>query len=156
RRRSARLAHAAQLMTLDALDLATTDGVEAALGRLYGADVAPATGVVHVASVWQAAPDRYVPIAIGPGAPPSAHDFFVLQAARARADAIVTTGRNLRAEPAVTHGLQDAAAPGLVAWRRERLGKQRPPILLVLTSARDLPVDHPALHGACAPLIFTS
>jgi riboflavin biosynthesis pyrimidine reductase len=136
--------------------------------------------VGHVAAVWQAPePDRYVTIAIGEGAPPSAHDFFALQAARARADAIVTTGRNLRAEPAVTHELQGAAAPGLAAWRRERLGKEPPPILLVLTSGRDLPVDHPALrghpalratalrgypalrahpalYGACTPLLFTS
>ena len=143
-------------MRLDALDLATADDIDAALWRMYGEDVAHATGVVHVAAVWQAAPGRHVTIAIGEGAPPSAHDLFALQGARARADAIVTTGRNLRAEPAVTHGLEGATAPGLAAWRRERLGKQRPPILLVLTSARDLPVDHPALHCACVPLVFTS
>jgi riboflavin biosynthesis pyrimidine reductase len=75
---------------------------------------------------------------------------------RARADAIITTGRNLRVEPAFTHDLHGAAAPGLSAWRRERLGKHRPPILLVLTSGRDLPLDHPALRASATPLVFTS
>lgn len=159
-------------MAPDDLALTTADDVDAALRRVYGANLASATGVVHVAAVWQAAPERHVVIAIGEGAPASAHDFFALQAARARADAIITTGRNLRAEPALRHALRGASAPGLAAWRRERLGKDRPPILLVLTSGRDLPVDHVALrghpalrdaelhdaelHGACTPLLFTS
>lgn len=138
------------------LVLTTAADVDAELWRIYGADVAHATGVVHVAAVWQASPDRLVTIAIGEDAPASAYDFFVLQAARARADAIITTGRILRAEPALTHDLQGAAAPGLTAWRRERLGKQQPPILLVLTSGRDLPMDHPALRATCRPLLFTS
>jgi riboflavin biosynthesis pyrimidine reductase len=141
---------------LDELVLTTAAEVDAVLGRMYGADLAADTGVVHVAAVWQAAPDRLVTIAIGEDAPQSAHDFFALQAARARADAIITTGRILRAEPALTHDLQGAAAPGLTAWRRERLGKQQPPILLVLTSGRDLPVHHPALHATSTPLLFTS
>jgi riboflavin biosynthesis pyrimidine reductase len=138
------------------LVLTTAADVDAELRRMYGADLAAATGVVHVTAVWQAAPDRLVTIAIGPDAPPSAHDFFALQAARARADAIITTGQILRAEPALTHDLQGAAAPGLAAWRRERLGKQQPPLLLVLTSGRDLPVHHPALHATSTPLLFTS
>jgi riboflavin biosynthesis pyrimidine reductase len=138
------------------LALTTAADVDAALRRMYGADLARATGVVHVAAVWQASPERHVVIAIGSDAPASAHDFLALQAARARADAIITTGQNLRAEPALTHDLQGAAAPGLAAWRRERLGKEQPPILLVLTSGRDLPVAHPALHATSTPLIFTS
>jgi riboflavin biosynthesis pyrimidine reductase len=138
------------------LVLTTASDVDAELRRMYGADLAHASGVVHVAAVWQAAPDRHVVIAIGEDAPASERDFFALQAARARADAIITTGRNLRAEPALTHDLQGAAAPGLTAWRRERLGKEQPPILLVLTSGRDLPVDHPALHATGTPLLFTS
>jgi riboflavin biosynthesis pyrimidine reductase len=138
------------------LALTTAADVDLTLRRMYGANLAPATGLVHVAAVWQAAPDRLVTIAIGEDAPASAHDFFALQAARARADAIITTGRILRAEPALTHDLQGSAAPGLTAWRRERLGKQQPPILLVLTSGRDLPMHHPALHATSTPLLFTS
>ena len=138
------------------LVLTTAAEVDAELWRMYGADLARSAGVVHVAAVWQASPDRHVVIAIGDDAPASAHDSFALQAARARADAIITTGQNLRAEPALTHDLQGAAAPGLSAWRRERLGKDQPPILLVLTSGRDLPLDHPALHATNAPLLFTS
>ena len=138
----------------------TTVDIAAELGRIYGADVADATGVVHVAAVWQAGPDHHVTIAIGDGAPESERDLFVLQAARARADAIVTTGRILRAEPALQFDLQRAPqprwAPALAAWRREHLGKTEPPLLLVLTSGSDLPLAHPALHGASTPLIFTS
>jgi riboflavin biosynthesis pyrimidine reductase len=142
------------------LALDTAADVAAALGRVYGADVASATGVVHVTAVWQASPDRHITIAIGEGAPESERDRFVLQAARARADAIVTTGRILRAEPALRFDLladpQPRWAPALAAWRREHLGKTEPPMLLVLTSGRDLPLAHPALHGAGAPLVFTS
>lgn len=146
-------------MSPGALALDTAADVAAELGRIYGADVAGATGVVHVTAVWQAGPDRHVTIAIGEGAPASERDLFVLHAARARADAIVTTGRILRAEPALQFDLQHAPAgwgPALAAWRRERLGKTEPPMLLVLTSGRDLPLAHPALCGALTPLVFTS
>jgi riboflavin biosynthesis pyrimidine reductase len=142
------------------LDLDTAADIEAALGRIYGAGVAEATGVVHVAAVWQAGPEHHVTIAIGDGAPASERDLFVLQAARARADAIVTTGRTMRAEPALQFDLESAPqrrwAPALAAWRRAHLGKAEPPLLLVLTSGSDLPLAHPALHGASTPLIFTS
>lgn len=147
-------------MSLRDLVLDTPADIEAELGRIYGAGVADATGVVHVTAVWQAGPDHLVTIAIGDGAPPSERDLFVLQAARARADAIVTTGRTLRAEPALRFDLESAPqrrwTPALAAWRREHLGKTEPPLLLVLTSGSDLPLAHPALHGASAPLVFTS
>lgn len=146
-------------MSTGDLVLDSAADVAAELGRIYGADVAGATGVVHVTAVWQAGADRHVTIAIGEGAPESDRDLFVLQAARARADAIVTTGRTLRAEPALRFDLQRAPerwAPALAAWRREHLGKTEPPMLLVLTSGRDLPLAHPALHGASTPLVFTS
>lgn len=140
-------------------DVDRADQVDALLAELYGADadaLATATGVVHVAAVWQAPPDqqadRYVTMAICDDAPQSAHDAFALAAARARADAIVTTGRILRAEPALSHELR---RPALAAWRRERLVKTAPPLLAVLTSGRDLPLDHPALGAAGTPVIYT-
>jgi riboflavin biosynthesis pyrimidine reductase len=88
--------------------------------------------------------------------PKSEVDFLLLNLARARSDAIVTTGRILRQEPALTHDLQ--GLPGvraaLHAWRREELALSQPPWLLVLTSGRDLDPSHPAFHAWARPLVF--
>src|SRR5690606_37196864 len=55
----------------------------------------------------------------------------------------------------VIYELRGPAAGALAAWRRERLGRAGSPLLAVLTSGRDLPVDHPALAAAGAPVIYT-
>lgn len=129
----------------------------AALGReLLGDDPARAGRVLHVAAVWREAGGTARVLRIGPHTPKSEHDRFLLALARARAEAIVTTGRILREEPALTHGLlgpPDLRA-ALAAWRRERLVLASPPWLLVLSSGRGLDPAHPAFHGPTRPLLF--
>jgi riboflavin biosynthesis pyrimidine reductase len=131
--------------------------VDAIARELYGhVDLAARAGVVHVTAVWEPPEGgALVTLAIGPDTPRSEHDAFVLSLARARADAIVTTGKMLRDEPHTRYDLS-GPADALAAWRRERAGCDVPPWLLVLTSGRDVPLDHPALHGAPRPIVYTT
>lgn len=130
--------------------------IERRLEALYGTvDWAAAGGLLHVAAVEGA---RRRVIAIGPHSPPSATDRFVLGAARARSDALVTSGAVLRAEPRLVHRLAETVAEesGLRAWRQHRLGRSRPPQLIVLTREGEIPVDHPALQLAPGGFVWTS
>lgn len=122
------------------------------LRSLYGEDPAQARGVLHAAGVWRSPEGRLRIIRIGPGCPASESDQFVLRIARMRSDAIVTTGQILRAEAALSHVEQDSA---LLAWRRDRVGLGEPPRSVVLTSGRDLDLQHPLLETAHRPLIVT-
>jgi len=129
----------------------------AALGReLLGEDPARAGRVLHVASVWRDVGGAARVLRIGPEAPKSRHDGFLLSLARARAEAIVSTGRILREEPALTHGLRGPPEQraALAAWRRERLVLAHDPFLLVLSSGQQLDPMHPAFHGPVRPLVF--
>jgi riboflavin biosynthesis pyrimidine reductase len=129
----------------------------AALGReLLGDDPARAGRVLHVASVWRGAGGVARVLRIGPKTPKSRHDAFLLALARARAEAIVTTGRILREEPALTHGPlgPPPLRAALAAWRRERLVLALDPWLLVLSSGRALDPAHPAFHAPLRPLLF--
>ncbi|ACY18605.1 hypothetical protein [Haliangium ochraceum] len=132
----------------------TAAEVETLLGQMYGEVPGPGPSVIHVAAVWQPDATRYVSLAIGSAAPVSALDGFALAAARARADAIVTTGANLRAEPALRHQLAGPAAAALSEWRREHLGKRTRPVSLVLSRGARLPLAHPLLRAADA-VVFT-
>ena len=127
--------------------------VSSRLRRLYGEDPATARGVLHVVSAWPARDGALRVIRIGAGSPTSETDGFVLRAMRMRADAIVTTGKILRDEPAVEHAESD---PTLLAWRRQCVGKHEPPRSVVLTSGRELDLAHPLLRSAHAPLVVTS
>ncbi len=113
---------------------------------------------MHVTAVWRRAEDRLTTLRICEATPPSETDRFALALARARADAIVTTGRILREEPQLDHGLELAgdAAGALAAWRRERLGRGEPPWSAVLTSGRDLDPGHRLFAGPTRPLVLTS
>jgi len=129
----------------------------AELGReLLGDDPARAGRVLHVASVWRDAGGAARVLRIGPKTPKSRHDTFLLSLARARAEAIVSTGRILREEPALTHGLRGPPElrAALAAWRRERLVLVHDPWLLVLSSGRELDPMHPAFHASVRPLVF--
>lgn len=106
--------------------------------------------MLHVAAVWRPPGGDLTNIAIVPEGPRSATDAFVLGLARARADAIVTTGACLRAEPGLRHALADTAQ---AAWRRERLGRRSPPLSVVLTRGPSLDLRH-VLFEAPA-LVFT-
>ena len=85
-------------------------------------------------------------INVGAGAAPrSAHDAFVLSAARARAGVVLTTGANVRAEPLLRHEPFGAGAQGLEIWRRKRItrGSDIPPHTVVLTRDVSLDLGHP-------------
>jgi riboflavin biosynthesis pyrimidine reductase len=124
------------------------------IAALYGeADLPSPAGIVHVTSVFRPSPgDPLRTLRITTDTPTSTHDRFVLELARMRADAIVTTGRILRLEPQLRY----VPNPELLAWRREILGRVAPPTVCVLTRGDDLDLDHPALHGALPALLYTS
>lgn len=138
-------------------DVATTADVERLAALLLGPSAARAPGVVHVASVGRGpgGGPRCV-LHIHPGSPRSSHDRFLLGLARARAEAVLTSGRILREEPRLTHGLP--GPPGLrralAAWRREALGLEEPPWLLVLSTGRELSPGHHAFDGATRALLL--
>ncbi len=130
--------------------------VEATLHGLWGhANLDRDAGVLHVVSTWSGAAGRHV-IRITPQSPKSDTDVFLLNLARARADVVLTTGRILREEPHLEYSLPPAWAPGMIAWRERAMGRSTAPKVAVLTSGRDLNVDHPALHGWAPPVIVTS
>lgn len=116
------------------------DRCAARIRELYGDDLLTPSGVLHVTSAWSDSGGRLFTLRIGPNSPASATDFFALELARARVDAIVTTGQILRDEPGLTNELTD---PELASWRRERLGKKGPPVTVVLSRRTDLPRSHP-------------
>lgn len=109
------------------------------LRAVYGEELGRGARIVHVAAVADAKDGRLPVLAVGEGAPQSPTDAFALDAARARTDAIVTTGRILRREPALSHSLGPASA----AWRREVLGEAEAPWTVVLTRRPDDVATHP-------------
>ena len=130
--------------------------VRARIDALYGGhELEQCEGVVHVAAVF-ADGDTWRVLKIGEGAPQSATDGFVLALARARADAIVVTGKILRDEPQLRYALDGEYGSDLLAWRRDVLHRSSPPALLVLSRSLDIDPHHPALHGWAAPIVITS
>lgn len=130
--------------------------VVASLAALYGPEPLLTRGVVHVTSAVRMQGGALRVIAIGPGAPRSASDFFVLNACRARADALLTTASILRSEPTVVHSLQGPSAPLLAAYRREVLHKERPPLCAILTRGGQLPREHPVWNDGTDKLVLTT
>lgn len=146
------------LMTPD--QLKTPADVDALARDLYGPDFCgpdfdPTPGVVHVTSAWRTPAGTLRTILINDSSPKSAYDFFVLNFSRARADAIVITGKILREEENVSHRLQGEAATALERWRRERRGESAP-ISLVLSSGRGLDLDHRLFQDAERAVVYTS
>jgi len=86
---------------------------------------------------------RYWMTRVGePGAPKSAIDRVVLELARTRADAVLLTGRILRAEPSLSY----APLTESFAALRTELGRSNPPRLFILTRSFDLPPAHPVFR----------
>ena len=130
--------------------------IEQRLEGLYGpVDWARQEGLLQVVAI--GASPRAV-IALGPTSPASETDRFVLGVARARADLVLTSGAILRAEPALVHRFSDDPEQerALQRWRRERLGRPRPPGLGILSRSGQIPGDHPALGFASAGFVWTS
>jgi riboflavin biosynthesis pyrimidine reductase len=95
-------------------------------------------------------------IKIGPHAPKSSTDFFVLNYWRAHADAILTTAAIVRAEPGLSHALQGPHASELALYRKLRLQKSEPPLCAILTRAGDLPLDHKLWNDDVKNRVLTS
>ena len=151
--------HADQaLVTLDLELLGNHADVTRAVRTVYGSDISGAMGIIHATAVWRSPDGGLATLNINADTPPSRHDRFVLNLARVRADAILTTGKVLREELSVTPlliGSPDEVAP-LVEWRRIVLGKDGHPVALVLTSGRSLDLDHPFFRGPIPVVVFTS
>ena len=125
--------------------------VQRSAAALYGpAATRPVHGVLHVVSAVEVDGRLHV-IKIGPTAPKSEHDWFVLNYWRAHADAIVTTAAIVRAEPALSHELQGAHA----AYRSQRLHKSEP-LVAILTRAGDLPLEHPVWRDRARNYVLTT
>lgn len=141
--------------------MATARAARAALEQriagLFGGDVdwRRQTGVVHVAAVGA---QTGAAIAVGPSAPRSPTDRFMLGFARARADFLVTTAAILRAEPALVHRTAEEAGEEAAwsRWRAEVLGRSGPPGLLVLTASGAFDRAHPALRAAETVVVSTT
>jgi riboflavin biosynthesis pyrimidine reductase len=117
--------------------------IERRARTLYGsAATRPVSGVLHVLSALETADGRLHVIKIGPQAPKSSTDFFVLNYWRAHADAILTTAAIVRAEPALSHELRGPYANELAAFRKLRLKKLEAPVCAILTRTGDLPLAH--------------
>jgi len=125
------------------------------VGELYNDDLLEDEGVLQVSSGWIDPQSVLHSLRIGPQAPRSATDGFVLGLARARADIIVTTGRILRDEPGLVHEIASDPQLDLSAWRREHLLRSSLPEVAVLTSGRALDWNHPVFSGGSRVSIFT-
>ncbi len=126
----------------------TASEVSARLSTIYGVDPAEARGVIHIVAAARGPDGCLRALRVGPHAPPSETDFLLLQAVRARADVIVTTAANLRAEPDLAHDLVGEAAAALREYRKHVVGSKEPVHVFVLTQSGDLPADHPAFRDA--------
>jgi riboflavin biosynthesis pyrimidine reductase len=126
--------------------------VAAWLGALYGTTSLATHGVLHVTSM---APSRHV-ITIGPGAPPSEGDFFLLNLARARADAVLTTGSIVRLEAHYHLALQGPQRRPLEQYRQVVLGKSTPPLCAIMTRDGRLPRAHPLWDDGTEKLVLTA
>jgi riboflavin biosynthesis pyrimidine reductase len=141
--------------------LASAEAVTVLARRMYGG-VPRRGGVIHPTAVWHPEGDDggmdrcYRVLKIETETPRCHHDAFALSLCRARADAIVTTGKNLRAEPTLTHAPLGSpkTREALAAWRRRR-GKEGVPVALVLSSGRDLDLDHPLFQESAEAVVFT-
>lgn len=117
--------------------------IERRAKSLYGAAATrEISGVFHVFSALECERRLHV-IKIGPRAPKSSTDLFVLNFWRAHADAILTTAAVIRAEPALTHALSGPHALELATYRRVRLKKLESPLCAILTRSGELPAAHP-------------
>lgn len=137
--------------------LATAGDVVVAADRLFGATL-EARGLIHAVAVWQGDSGRYLTLADDSGTPRSHHRTFVQSLARARADAIIISGEILRHAPGLDHRLEGPGSSprALAEWRRERLLKRQPPVTLVITSGRDIDLDHPVFRHWTRPVVYTT
>jgi riboflavin biosynthesis pyrimidine reductase len=131
--------------------------IERRARTLYGsAATRTVSGVLHCLSAVETADGRLHVIKIGPYAPKSSTDFFVLNYWRAHADAIVTTAAIVRAEPALSHELQGPQASELATFRKLRLNKLEGPLCAILTRTGDVPLAHDLWNDKLPYRVLTS
>lgn len=143
-------------MKLDAVT--TWQGIQEVASQIYRSDVGAHEGLVHVTAVWREELGGYRTLNLTPDTPRSEYDRFVLSLSRARADAILTTGKILRSEPGLSH--EFLGPPNLrhafAEWRTVALAKEGPPLTVILTSGHSVDRDHPIFQGPTRAMIFTS
>ena len=141
--------------SFEAAAIEDAEGVSRFAAALYGGPVGAARGVLQVVAVAEREGARHV-MRIGEHSPRSDTDFFALNFARARVEAILVSGAVLRAEPELRYELGGPGRAGeaLGMWRRA-LGLEAPPWLLVLTRG-DVPLDHPALRSWAKPIVLST
>lgn len=121
---------------------------------LFGVGVAETTGVTQVSATVRAEDGLLHVLAIGENPPKSATDFFALNLARARADAVLTSAANVRSEPMLSHRLAGPAAASLAALR-VALGKSQPLTCVILTASGNLPLEHPIWSDGSSKVVLT-
>ena len=86
-------------ITIDFDAVRQASDVPPVIRTMYGTDLPLDGGVIHPTAQWRAPDDRYVTLRLNADTPTSRHDRFALNLSRARADALITTGKILREEP---------------------------------------------------------
>jgi len=126
------------------------------LTELHGTAEPPRPGVLHIMHVARAPDGRLAALRVGtPSSPKSESDFFVVNAARAHADAILTSAENLRREPALSHALSGPWADALVRYRRDVLHKHAPVTCAILTRSGELPYPHPVWSDGTNKIVLS-
>ena len=146
-------------MAASIVELTDARSVDHAARALFGGPLDGRPRVSHSFAAWREAQDEpLTTININEHSPKSDLDFLVLHMARARADAIVITGKILRDEPNLRYDLRADPRWGnaLLSWRERRWDLCDPPWLLILTGSGDIDFEHPVFHGWGNPLVFTS
>ena len=146
-------------MAASLVELTDAASVDRAARALFGSPLDTRPAVSQSFAAWRSAQEApLTTIKINEYAPESQLDWLALHIARARADAIVITGKILRDEPNLTYDLRADPRWGdaLVQWRERRWAIFDPPWLLILTARGEINFEHPVFHGWGRPLIFTN
>lgn len=111
--------------------------------------------ILHVAAVYEDNNSYKIIRVDSSKAPRSNEDFFALNLARARVDAIFTSGKVIREEADLSHSLQGPFAKSLEEYRTKVLGKASPPYSLIFTrGSPDL--ESSFFDNKTRPVIYTS
>lgn len=146
-------------MAASLVELTDAASVDRAAQALFGSSFETRPAVSQSFVAWRTAEGEPLDtILINEHSPRSDLDFLALHISRARADAIVITGKILRDEPNLSFDLRADPRWGdaLLNWRERRWGLFDPPWLLILTGRGELDFDHPVFHGWARPIIFTN
>lgn len=134
-------------------------GLRVLFGPEFASEFADSSGLTQVVAVTRASGSRTHVLRIGPQAPRSDVDWFVLNSVRAWAEVIFVGAQVLRSEPGLSYDLSSVAgwsgmAGALEAWRAA-LGVTRTRTLVVLSRSGDVPVEHPVWNSVTHAEIHT-